>query len=62
MSESYDQAYIKDGKLILKAEKVNGVYKAGGIETKDKFSFTYGRVEVRAVSANTRTVLSRRFG
>lgn len=48
MSESYDQAYIKDGKLILKAEKVNGVYKAGGIETKDKFSFTYGRVEVRA--------------
>ena len=48
MSESYDQAYVKDGNLILKAEKVNGVYKAGGIETKDKFSFTYGRVEVRA--------------
>ena len=48
MSESYDQVYVKDGKLIIKAEKVNGVYKAGGIETKDKFSFTYGRVEVRA--------------
>lgn len=48
MSESYDQAYVKDGKLILKAEKIDGIYKAGGIETKDKFSFTYGRVETRA--------------
>ncbi len=48
MSESYDQAYVKNGNLVLVAEKVGGVYKAGGIETKDKFSFTYGRVEVRA--------------
>ncbi|MBR8704341.1 DUF4971 domain-containing protein [Bacteroides pyogenes] len=48
MSESYDQAYLKDGKLVLVAEKVNGEYKAGGIETNGKFDFTFGRVEVRA--------------
>ena len=27
LSESYDQAYVHDGKLVLVAEKVNGVYK-----------------------------------
>ncbi|MDD2243278.1 MAG: DUF4971 domain-containing protein [Dysgonamonadaceae bacterium] len=48
MSESYDQAYVKDGKLVLVAEKVDGVYKAGGIETNGKFDFTFGKVEVRA--------------
>ena len=48
MSESYDQAYVKNGNLVLKAEKVNGVYKAGGIDSHDKFAFTFGRVEVRA--------------
>ncbi|MDD3968290.1 MAG: DUF4971 domain-containing protein [Proteiniphilum sp.] len=48
MSESYDQAYVKDGKLVLVAEKVNGAYKAGGIATNGKFDFTFGKVEVRA--------------
>lgn len=48
MSESYDQAYVKDGKLILKAEKVDGEYKAGGIETQGKFDLTFGKVEVCA--------------
>lgn len=48
MSESYDQAYVEDGKLILKAEKVGEEYKAGGIETQGKFDFTFGKVEVRA--------------
>lgn len=48
MSESYDQAYVKDGNLVLVAEKIDGVYKAGGIETRGKFSFTFGKVEVRA--------------
>lgn len=48
MSESYDQAYIKDGKLILIAEKVDGEYKAGGVKTQGKFSFTFGKVECRA--------------
>lgn len=48
MSESYDQAYVQDGKLVLVAEKVNGEYKAGGIETNGKFDFTFGKVEVCA--------------
>ena len=48
MSESYDQAYVEDGKLILVAEKVNGVYKAGGIKTEGKFAFTFGKVECKA--------------
>lgn len=48
MSESYDQAYVADGKLILKAEKKGGEYLAGGIETNGKFGFTFGKVEVRA--------------
>ena len=52
MSESYDQAYVEDGKLVLIAEKVGDEYKAGGIETNGKFSFTFGKVEVRARIAN----------
>lgn len=48
MSESYDQAYVKDGSLVLVAEKVDGKYMAGGVQTKGKFGFTFGRVECRA--------------
>ena len=48
MSGSYDQAYVENGNLVLKAEKIDGVYKAGGIKTEGKFDFTFGRVEVRA--------------
>lgn len=48
MSESYDQAYVEDGKLILIAEKTGNEYKAGGISSEGKFDFTFGKVEVRA--------------
>lgn len=48
MSESYDQAYVKDGNLVLVAEKVDGQYRAGGIKSEGKFDFTFGKVEVRA--------------
>lgn len=48
MSESYDQAYVKDGNLVLVGEKKDGKYLAGGIQSKDKFSFSNGRVECRA--------------
>ena len=48
LSESYDQAYQKDGYLYLVAEKVNGEYKTAGIETRGKFDFEYGKVECRA--------------
>lgn len=48
MSESYDQAYVKNGNLVLVAEKVDGEYKAGGIKTEGLFGFTFGKVECRA--------------
>jgi len=48
MSESYDQAYVSDGNLVLVAEKVGNEYRAGGIKTEGKFGFTYGMVECRA--------------
>lgn len=47
MSESYDQAYVKNGNLVLVGEKKDGKYLAGGIQSKDKFSFSFGRVECR---------------
>lgn len=53
LSESYDQAFVENGNLALLAEKVNGIYKVGGVWTKDKFSFQYGRIEVRARFAKT---------
>lgn len=46
MSESYDQAYVQDGNLVLIAEKKGSTYYAGGVQS--KFSFTFGLVEVRA--------------
>ncbi len=48
LSESFDQAYVENGKLVVKAEKIGSTYKTGGIETKKKFQFTYGKVEVCA--------------
>lgn len=48
MSESYDQAYIEDGCLKLVAEKVNGEYRAGGVQMLNDLGFRYGKVEVRA--------------
>lgn len=48
LSGSYNQAYVENGKLILKGEKVNGIYKAGGIQTKGRVEFTYGKIEVSA--------------
>lgn len=48
MSESYDQAYQKDGYLYLFGMLKDGQYLTGGIETRKKFSFTYGQVKCRA--------------
>ena len=50
MSESYDQAYVENGRLVLIGEKneATGEYLAGGIQTQGKFDFTFGKVEVRA--------------
>ena len=48
LSESYDQAYQKDGVLYLVAEQADGEYKTAGIETRGKFEFEYGTVTCRA--------------
>lgn len=48
LSESYNQAYTKDGSLYLVGEQVDGEYKTGGIETRGKFEFEHGTVECRA--------------
>lgn len=53
MSESYDQAYVEDGNLILKAEKVDGEYKAGGVESYNLKSFKNARVEISAKFVKT---------
>ena len=48
MSESYNQAYQKDGYLYLFGMMSNGEYLTGGIESRNKFDFTYGQVKCRA--------------
>ena len=48
MSGSYGQAYQKNGYLYLFGMLANGEYLTGGIETRDKFDFTYGQVKCRA--------------
>lgn len=48
MSESYDQAYVKDGCLVLVAEKdPEKGYLSGGIKTQDKVWFKNCRIEIR---------------
>lgn len=48
MSGSYDQAFVKDGKLVLQAERADNTYKTGGVQTVGKVEFLYGKVEVCA--------------
>lgn len=48
LSESYDQAYIENNQLHLIAELIDGEYKTGGIETRGKFDFQYGKLECSA--------------
>lgn len=46
--QSSEYAYVENGNLKLIADKVNGMYRQGRVETRDKFNFTFGEVEVRA--------------
>lgn len=48
LSESYNQAYVENGNLVLVGEKIDGQYRTGGVQTQGKFEFQYGKVEVRA--------------
>jgi len=46
MSNSYENAFLKDGNLVLRAEKYGDGYRSAGIES--KFYFGQCRIEVRA--------------
>ncbi len=46
--QSSEQAYVQNGKLILRAEKKNGKYITGGISTQGKMGFKYGKLEIYA--------------
>lgn len=49
MSGSPEQAFVEDGRLVLVAEKVNGIYKAGGVQSQNREFWGPGtRVEVNA--------------
>ena len=48
LSNSYDEAYVEDGKLVLLAHVVDGKARCGGIQMKGSSAFKYGRVEVYA--------------
>lgn len=43
-----DYVKVKDGNLVITADKVGDKYYSGRITTRDKFEFQYGTVEVRA--------------
>ena len=53
MSGSYDQAYVENGNLVLKAEVVDGAYKTGGVESIDKKSFRNARIDIYAKIDNS---------
>ena len=53
MTNSNKDSYIQDGKLILRAQnntdrKDTALYTTGGLQTRGKYSFLYGKIEVRA--------------
>ncbi len=52
----YDRNYVevKDGNLVITAEKRDNTYYSGKINSKDKVEFTYGTIEVRAKIATTK--------
>jgi len=48
LSNSYDQAYVENGNLVLMAEVKDGEYLCGGVQMLKTLGFKYGKVEVRA--------------
>lgn len=48
LSESYDNAYVENGMLKLVGRVAGGEYSTGGVQTAGRFSFKYGRVDVKA--------------
>jgi len=52
-TQNFDLAFIEDGKMVLIAEKVDGVYRTGAVETIGLFDFKYGKVEISAKLVTT---------
>lgn len=48
LTASTDQAYVQNGRLVLRAEQKDGQYMTGGISTRGKAGFKYGKLEVCA--------------
>lgn len=48
LTGSTEQAYVQNGRLILRAEKKDGQYMTGGISTRGKAGFKYGKLEICA--------------
>ena len=48
LTGSTEQAYVQNGRLILRAEKKGGQYMTGGISTRGKAGFKYGKLEICA--------------
>ena len=46
LTGSTEQAYVQNGRLILRAEKKDGQYMTGGISTRGKAGFKYGKLEI----------------
>ena len=42
-----DNIFFRDG-LVIKATYKDGIYRSGRINTKDKFSYKYGKIEINA--------------
>ncbi|MDE7125777.1 MAG: glycoside hydrolase family 16 protein [Muribaculaceae bacterium] len=48
LSNSYDQAFVENGNLVLTAEKKDGTYLCGGVRMLDDHAVKYGKIQVRA--------------
>ena len=47
-TDSEDNVFINDGKLVIRATDKNRLYESGRLTTQDKQTFKYGRIDFRA--------------
>ena len=47
-TDSEDNVFIRDDKLVIKATEENGSYNSGRLTTQNKQLFRYGRIDIRA--------------
>ena len=48
LTGNVEQAYVQNGRLILRAEQKDGQYMTGGISTRGKAGFMYGKLDICA--------------